>query len=75
MALQLPKSCTNCGGDRLFTSKISTSGYMPLLFGLGRFFSFAKLNVVVCADCGHLLMFADDDARSKLRDSQYWKRV
>ena len=58
----------------MFTSKVSTSG-IPLLLGLGRFFRFAKLDVVVCADCGHILMFADDEARSKLRDSESWKRV
>lgn len=38
-------------------------------------FSSAKVLPVVCAACGYLRFFADDDARQRLGQSKHWRKV
>ena len=71
--------CPSCDGGNVFVAKkeISAGGghapyYLP---DLGSFMSVAKLNVVVCSDCGFMRFFATREAREKLRESEKWKRV
>jgi hypothetical protein len=45
-----------------------------LLPGLGGFFLYATVDVVVCAFCGHVRLFASEDARGKLPGSD-WKKL
>jgi DNA-directed RNA polymerase subunit RPC12/RpoP len=66
--------CPHCGSGELYVRRVSTNGYMPLLKGLGEFLGFAKLDVVVCADCGHCSFFAAPAARAKIRDADGWRR-
>ncbi len=71
--------CPSCGSSNVFTydKPISAGGgYSPnLLPGLGGFFGGAKVEVVVCADCGLLRQFASEEARQKLRGgAKRWTR-
>lgn len=70
----LPKTCTNCGGQSLFVTMVSAAGgygsnFLP---ELGGFFHGAKFQVVLCEDCGHTAFFADKDARQKARNNYKW---
>ena len=47
---------------------------MPVLRGLGTFPGFAKLDVVLCADCGHCSLFAAPEARERVRRARGWQR-
>jgi transcriptional regulator with XRE-family HTH domain len=38
-------------------------------------FSSAKILPVVCANCGYLRFYADDDARERLKDSKHWRHA
>ena len=74
MGTSLPTQCPHCGGSELFTRRVSTKVEMPLLVGLGGFLRFAKFDAVLCADCGHFSLFAEPDARRKVRESNAWRR-
>jgi transcriptional regulator with XRE-family HTH domain len=37
--------------------------------------SSARLDVVACADCGHVRFFLDDPARERMRSADTWPRV
>src|SRR5687768_10453851 len=65
--------CPHCGSGELYVRRVSTNGYMPILKGLGEFLRFAKLDVVLCADCGHCSFFAAPAARAKVRDANGWR--
>jgi predicted nucleic-acid-binding Zn-ribbon protein len=70
--------CPGCGGSTLYQSKDVRSGgshgpdFLP---GLGRFVMSAKLDVVVCRDCGLARLYAQPEARAKLKDSKKWRLV
>jgi len=51
------------------------SGGPDFLPGLGRFILSAKFTLVVCRDCGLVRLFAQPEARAKLKDSKKWKAV
>ena len=54
----------------------ANGGYGPrLLQGLGRLFRPAKLEVLVCAECGHMLLFADAEARQAVKERFGWERL
>ncbi len=70
--------CPGCGGRTLYRSEDVGAGgsHGPdLLPGLGRFVSSAKFVVVVCRDCGLTRLYAQPEARAKLKDSKKWKLV
>jgi len=46
-----------------------------LLPGLGRFLKSAEMDVYLCAECGHLQFFADEQARQRVRDTYSWRRL
>jgi predicted nucleic-acid-binding Zn-ribbon protein len=70
--------CPGCGGRTLYQSTDVRSGgshgpdYLP---GLGKFVTSAKFAVVVCRDCGLTRLFAQPEARAKLKDSKKWRLV
>jgi hypothetical protein len=77
MSMQLPTECSHCGSADLYTCRFpANGGHGPtLLPGLGRLFSLAKLDAVLCASCGHYQLFADAEMRERVREQQNWKKV
>jgi hypothetical protein len=45
---------------------------MPVLSGLGGFLHFAYIDVVLCASCGHCMLFADEEATAKVKTANGW---
>jgi len=72
MELRLPSACPNCQGRELYTRRASTS-HLPLLSGLGGFLHFAHIDVVLCATCGHCMLFADEEATAKVKTTNGWR--
>jgi len=70
--------CPNCNGKTLYKSTETSSGgghapnYLP---GLGKGWGSAKLNVILCRDCGLARFFASSEATRKVSDAKKWKRV
>ena len=71
--------CPNCSSSNLFRSRKPVSaggGYAPnYLPGLGRLLMSARLDIVVCRDCGLTRAFAHRDATARLADSGRWERA
>jgi DNA-directed RNA polymerase subunit RPC12/RpoP len=73
------KSCPACGSKELYEYKkfFQYGGQMgeELLPKIApvRFLSVAKIRPTVCAECGHIALFASEDARKKLGKSEHWK--
>ena len=71
--------CPECRSDdvyeyqELVDSSIRVGELLPKL--APSHFAAAKILPVVCASCGYLRLFADEDAREKLRDSKDWRRT
>src|SRR5262245_51819712 len=64
--------CPACGAQAVYCREGVSSGggeQMYLLRGLGGFLYFAKMDVHVCAACGHIRLFASEDARRHLPES------
>jgi predicted nucleic-acid-binding Zn-ribbon protein len=75
----MKSTCPDCGSQALYRKSgiSSTGGQGPeLLPGLekGAFFQrIPKMDAVMCADCGLVRFYADEDARAKAR--QNWLAV
>ncbi len=74
------KRCPACDSNELYEYKkyySSSDGTSPeLLPKLGaNFFSAAKFRPTVCLDCGHIGLFASEDARMKLKASEHWRAI
>ena len=73
------KPCSICQSDDIFEYKgdfefTGLSG--ELLPNLGNnFFSTAKIRPTVCANCGHVQIFASQDVRTKMKSSKKWKKL
>ncbi len=71
--------CPECKSDEVYQSENFVDGttiggeLLPKL-ATGRFSS-AKMRPVVCADCGYLRYFVDEEALQKMRSSKHWNRV
>ena len=69
--------CPNCGQKNIYQCTIGISGggyaanYLP---GLGGFLRRANLYPAICKDCGLVRFFIDEDTRSKLDDSEKWRK-
>ncbi|RYY86348.1 MAG: hypothetical protein EOO15_14650 [Chitinophagaceae bacterium] len=71
------KQCPECGGSNMFSGPpiAAAGGYGPdLLPGLGKLFSGAKFNVLLCADCGYFRSYATKETLSRLGSSSKWRR-
>lgn len=70
--------CLNCDGRNQYENETAANGgYGPLLLqGLRRsVFTNPRMRVIVCADCGHMQMFASNAAMEQLAASARWTRV
>ena len=72
------KPCPVCGSNEIYQyeeyfSDPSAPGGATLLPGLGGFLSAAKICPSVCHSCGHVQIFASEEARKKLKTSKHWK--
>lgn len=74
------KPCPVCGSNEIyqyeeFFSDPSAPGGATLFPGLGGVLTAAKICPSVCESCGHVRMFASEEARKKLKNAKRWKRV
>jgi transcriptional regulator with XRE-family HTH domain len=74
------KPCPVCRSNEIYQydeyfADPSSVGGATLLPGLGKMIFAAKICVTVCHDCGHLRMFASEEARKKVKTAKHWKRV
>jgi predicted nucleic-acid-binding Zn-ribbon protein len=71
------KPCPECGQKNLYLATTNAGGgHGPILLpGVNGIFTFAKFQVVVCADCGLTRFFADDQARAKVPTCNKWSRI
>ena len=74
------KPCPVCGSNEIFQYKDyfpnpGGAGGETLLPGLGSFASGADICPSVCHSCGHVGLFASEEARKKLKASKHWKLV
>jgi hypothetical protein len=70
--------CPECGAAELYTRQTHAPGgdkYGSVLDGLGGIFSHPTVNVVICARCGLLRLFADPGALGEVRSHKDWKRI
>jgi transcriptional regulator with XRE-family HTH domain len=72
--------CPVCGSNEIYQydehfSDPSSPGGATLLPGLGGVIWAAKICPSVCHSCGHVRIFASEDARKKLKTSKHWKLV
>ncbi len=72
--------CPSCGSVEVYQyahafEDPSAPGGATVLPGLGGFLRAAMLRPCVCADCGHVRLFASEAARDKLKSAKRWKRV
>jgi predicted nucleic-acid-binding Zn-ribbon protein len=70
----MPISCSHCGSNDLYTRRLSSAGSEGPYFlaGLGGFMHYAHFDVVVCAQCGLTLFFAEPSAREQLESNEQW---
>ena len=71
--------CPECRSDDVYqyrepVDSTTIGGELLPKLAPGRFSS-AKILPVVCANCGYLRFFADEDARKRLRESKHWRRA
>lgn len=71
--------CPECRSDEIYSYRepvdsTTIGGELLPKLAPGSFSS-AKILPVVCASCGYLRFFADDDARERLSESKHWRRV
>jgi len=70
------KPCPVCSSSEIYQYKdyfmYGLSSGEALLPGLG-VFSMAKIRPSVCLSCGHVRIFASEEARKKLKASKHWK--
>ena len=74
------KPCPVCGSNEIYQYKeyfrapdINTGE--TLLPGLGGAFSMPHIRPSVCHSCGHVRVFASEEARKKLKTSKKWEAV
>jgi transcriptional regulator with XRE-family HTH domain len=74
------KPCPACGSNEIYQYKDyfpnpGGAGGETLLPGLGSLFLAGKICPAVCHSCGHVRIFASEEARKKLKTSKHWKLV
>jgi len=74
------KLCPACGSNEIYQyddyfSDPASAGGATLLPGLGGVLFAAKIRATVCHECGHVRIFASEEARKKLKTAKHWKLV
>lgn len=74
------KRCPVCGSKEIYqcNKDVRYSGcgeeilpkLAPGLLSMG-----AKIRPTVCIDCGHIGLFASEDARRKAKESKHWRPI
>ena len=76
------KPCPECGGTEIYRRRYLTGQWD--LGGDIRGFGFPELggatygamySMLVCRDCGHVRLFASEEARAKLAEAPGWTRM
>ena len=71
------KRCPACGSKEIYECKkyyrYSGCGEEILPKLSANFFSGAKIRPTVCAECGHIGLFASEAARTKAKESEHWR--
>jgi predicted RNA-binding Zn-ribbon protein involved in translation (DUF1610 family) len=72
--------CPVCGSNEIYQYKDyfpnpGGAGGETLLPGLDSLFQAGKICPSVCHSCGHVRIFASEEARRKLKTSKHWKLV
>ena len=74
------KPCPVCGSGEIYLCKDYFQGpgasmgetFLP---GLGGVLAAAKVRMSLCESCGHVRIFASEEARKKAKTSKHWKPV
>ena len=73
------KPCSICQSDDIYKHEGEfefTGLSMELLPNLGAsLFSTAKICPTICANCGHVQIFASQEVRTKMKNSKHWKKI
>lgn len=73
------KICSVCQSDDIYEHEGDfqfTGIDSELLPGLGKnFLSSAKIRPTICANCGHIQIFASEEVRVRMKDSKKWKKI
>jgi predicted RNA-binding Zn-ribbon protein involved in translation (DUF1610 family) len=74
------KRCPVCGSKEIYECiqdyRYSGMGEEVLPKLAPSFFSMgAKIRPTVCVECGHIALFASEDARRKATESKHWKAI
>jgi transcriptional regulator with XRE-family HTH domain len=73
------KPCSVCQSDDVYEHNEDfefTGLGGELLPSLGNnFLSFAKIRPTICANCGHVQIFASQEVRNKMKSSKQWKKL
>ena len=71
------KRCPVCGSQEIYECKkhyrYSGCGEEILPKLAPGLFSDAKIRPTVCAECGHIGLFASEAARTKAKESEHWR--
>jgi hypothetical protein len=72
------KPCAVCGSNEVYMYERyfpnpGSAGGETLLPGLGSVFFAAEICPSVCLSCGHVRIFASEEARKKVKASKHWK--
>lgn len=72
------KPCPVCGSNEIYQYKdyfrYGMGAGEELLPGLGAF-TMARIRPSVCVSCGYVRLFADEEARKKIKVSKHWQMV
>jgi hypothetical protein len=79
VAAETPNPINPIAGEGVLNwlrEKLRSAGYDVTAPGLGSNMIFvAKIRTTVCHSCGHVRIFASEEARKKLKTSKRWKSV
>lgn len=75
MAHAKPTHCVACNGRHLFRRKASVKVSAGVLVRLMGIWKAPHVDAVVCADCGHVGLYAGVNERRRLLDTPGWERV
>ena len=67
------KPCPACGSSEIYRYADFALDGVELLPRLGGIFTTARIRPSLCLACGHIQLFASEDARRKARASAHWK--
>jgi hypothetical protein len=75
--MKVTKQCNECGGTNIRTTLVSAGGgYAPdLLPGTHPWWRDGKLEVYICATCGHFQFFVPTDVLAKVIEAEQFETL